>query len=485
MKRFFKAFILTLTIGAAMAVPAMPVMQDEIKMQIVEAAAKYKDGNLSGAISQLEAALEKAPDNPEVLSWLGFFYIKNNQSDLAVKVLEKAQKAKPDDLEVINNLGNAYLATKRDDMALAQYKKIVEKSPNMYEPWYNIGGICLRKQDFTGAVGAYEKALSLRKDAPDGYSLNNLGIAYEGAGQLAKATEYYQKAVTARPDEKLFSRNAGFGLFRLGKSEEALPYLETAAQGEVDVDAASALAQIYIKQGKTDMALSQYTALESSRGDKSDYWYNLGVLRSAAKDSKGAEAAYRKSISMNQKDKDAINNLGLLLFSGGRYEDALPFFERLYKMNPTSATQLNYASCLSQVGDLKKSVSLWNSYLSQNPKRTDVRVEMANAQWQMGDKESARSNYAAILAVDPKNVQAMNGMGLYYYAADRLKDAEAAFRKSISVKAAYLPPYNNLAVTLERMNRKKEAMTFLEKALSMNPNYVEAKRNLERMRASG
>lgn len=464
--------------------PAQSGAADDPKVQIVEAANKYKAGDLAGAIGQLEAALDKSPDNVELLSWLGFFYIKDNANAKAVAVLERAQKLRPDDLEVMNNLGNAYLAVGNSEGALDQYRMVVEKKPDQAEAWYNIGGLSLRKKDYKGAIAAYKKAMELRPEAADPFTVNNLGIAYEGNNQLMEAADCYQKAVAGRPEEVLFNRNAGFALLRLKKEAEAVPYLEVVAKSGQDMDATFALAQIYLKQGKKVDALEMFEALEATKGNQSDYWYNLGVLRSSSNDSKGAEEAYRKAVSMNANDKDAINNLGIMLFKQGRYEDALPFFQRLYKMSPTPSATLNYAACCSQVGDLKGAVGLWKQYLQKNPARSDVRVEMANAMWQMGERENARAQYASVLQSDPKNVQAMNGLGLYYYQADRLKDAETMFRRSISSKAAYLPPYNNLAVTLERLNKRKEAIALLEKALKMNPDYAEARRNLERMRSA-
>lgn len=483
MKQLLKNLAIFAVLVSAAVAPAQG-KKDDPKLQIVEAANKYKSGDLAGAISQLETALEKSPDNVELLSWLGFFYIKDNANDKAVGVLEKAQKLRPDDLEVMNNLGNAYLAVGNNDGALDQYRMVVEKQPDQAEAWYNIGGLSLRKKDYKGAIGAYKKAMSLRPEGADPFTMNNLGIAYEGNGQLADAADCYKKAVAGRPEEVLFNRNAGFALLRLKKESEAVPYLEVVAKGGNDMDASFALAKIYMAQGKKAEALEMFESLESAKGDKSDYWYNLGVLRASSNDAKGAEEAYRKAISLNANDKDAINNLGIMLFKAGRYEDALPFFQRLYKMSPTPSATLNYAACCHQVGDLKGAVGLWKQYLAKNPSRGDVRVEMANAMWQMGEKDAARAQYAMVLQSEPNNVQAMNGIGLYYYQADRLKDAETMFRRSISAKSAYLPPYNNLAVTLERMNKRSEGIALLEKALKMNPDYAEARRNLERMRAA-
>lgn len=484
MKKLLRSLGIALVVMSATVVPAQTTAVDDVRTQIVAAVSKYQGGDLDGAIHDLEATLEKNPKNADVLSWLGFFYIKNNDNDKAVMVLERAQEVRPDDLEIMNNLGNAYLALKEDDKALAQYRKVVEKSPEMADAWYNVGGICLRKHDYKGAIQAYEKAMSLKPDSADAFTINNCGIAYEGDGQLSMAADCYRKAVAARPEEVLFSRNAGFALLRLKQEDEAIPYLETAAKSGDDMNATFALAQIYLKKGRKEDALAMFSALENTHGDKSDYWYNLGVLKAGTGDEKGAEDAYRKAIAKNGNDKDAVNNLAILLFKQGRYEDALPFFQRMYRVNPTPAATLNYASCCSQVGDLKGAVALWKQYLSKSPSRHDVRVEMANALWQMGERENARAQYATVLQGDPKNVQAMNGVGLYYYQADRLHEAETLFRRAIATKSSYLPPYNNLAVTLERMNKRAEGIKLLEKALQMNPNYGEARRNLERMRAA-
>ena len=484
MKLQRKLFVAIAVLATTLVAP-VAFGQDNVKSDLVEAATLYKSGDLKSALDKMIALEQKAPDNPEVLSWLGFLYIRNGEPDKAVAPLEKAHTINPDDLEVMNNLGNAYVTSGMDSKALGIYTKLAELDPKMYESWYNIGGIHLRKKDFPKAIASFEKAVSIRNN--DAFAHNNLGSAYEGNKNLGKAAECYEVASNLRPDESLFARNAGFAYLRLKNDAKAIPMLERAHKSgrEVDLNVVSALAQAAARKKDHTKALNYMTQLESKMGSSSDYWYNLGVLKAAIGDKAGAEAAYRKSLDLNPNDVDAMNNLGLMLFKRGDFDGALPIFEKLYGTSPNSVSAMvNYASCLSQTGDLKAAAAIWRKILQVEPKRHDVRLDLASALWQMKDKEGSRAQYAMVLASRPNDVQALNGLGLYYFAADELAKAELNFRNAIKVDRNFLPPYNNLAVTLERMNKRTEAMKVLASALAIDANYAEAAKNLQRMKAA-
>src|SRR5690242_10715520 len=74
--------------------------------QIIDASNMYKAGNVPGATAAFEQLSQKAPNNPDVLSWLGFLYLQQNRPADAVPVLEHAATVRPKDLEILTNLGN-------------------------------------------------------------------------------------------------------------------------------------------------------------------------------------------------------------------------------------------------------------------------------------------------------------------------------------------------------------------------------------------
>jgi Flp pilus assembly protein TadD len=180
---------------------------------------------------------------------------------------------------------------------------------------------------------------------------------------------------------------------------------------------------------------------------------------------------------------DSLNNLGLILYRKGDFAGATTLFDKLSGLNPGSiAAKLNLGSCAAKSGDLKKAIGAWKDVIRAEPKRSDVRMDLANALYAEGDAEGARYHYLQILNTDKNNAEALNGIGLCHLKTGKLAQAEAAFRSAIESDSKLIPAYNNLAVTLQRMNQLNEAVKVLERAVKIAPDDEDLRRNLARMR---
>lgn len=461
-----------------------PATDNATKQAIVTAVSTYRAGKLDESIAAFETLQAKVPENPDVLAWLGFLYLRKELPAKAVPVLEKAAELRPKDLEVLNNLGNAYVATEQPDKALAMYQKVADLNPKMFEPWYNIGNILLARPDYPKAIEAYKKAAALKPD--DAFVQNNLGAAYEGQKQSELAAAAYMKASTLRPDNRIFARNAGFAYLRLRQDEKALPYLERAAGDTKDGQVILALAEVYGRVGRKAEALKLMEGLQTDLGANPTYWFNLGVLRSQSGDNDGAEVAYRNALQLDPNELDTLNNLGLLLFKKRKYDEAADMFDKLAGLNPSSASaKLNLASSLAMAGKLTRATEIWKEVIKTEPSRLDVRLDLAAALWKIGDKDGAKYHYSQILLQDKNNARALNGMGLISLDEAKLAEADALFRQAMKAKKDYIPAYVNLAVTLEKLNRRADAIKVLEQALTIDPKNEDAKKNLARMKAAG
>lgn len=455
-----------------------------IKQGVITAASTYRAGKLDEAIAAFEALQAKAPDNPDVLAWLGFLYLRKDQPAKAVPVLEKAAELRPKDLEVLNNLGNAYVATEQNDKALEMYQQVAELNPKMFEPWYNIGNIQLVKQDYAKAVDAYKKAAALKPD--DAFVQNNLGAAHEGLKQSEAAAACYMKAATLRPDNRIFARNAGFAYLRLRQDAKALPYLEKASADKNDAQVILALAEAYGRLDRKADALKLLESAQTNLAANATYWFNLGVLRNQAGDTAGAEVAYKNALQIDENDPDSLNNLGLLLFRKRQFEEAAELFGKLAGLTPSSmAAKINQASSLAMAGRLTRATEIWKEIVKAEPSRLDVRLDLAAALWKLGDKEGAKYHYSQVLLQDKVNPRALNGMGLWNLDEANLPQAESFFRQAIAAKKDYVPAYVNLAVTLEKLNRKADAIKVLEQALTIDPKSDDVRKNLARMKGTG
>ena len=465
---------------AAGLVFGQAVSEKDFQKQLTAAVALYRQGKLDDALAQFTELHKVNPRSSEVDVWLGFLLLRQNKAAEAIPLLESAEKQRPLDLEIQINLGNAYMISADNEKALEKYRNAMHLSPSMFEPHYNSGTIYLRLKQFTKAVTEFGVAAKLKPNDP--FVQNNLGVAYDNLKSQTLAADAFKKAADLRPDNTTFAHNAGLALSKL-RRPEALTYLERALGDGSDPAIALALGDSYARAGRKADALKYYEALRVPEAKNPVFWFNLGVIRAQNQDLPGAEQAYRRALELNPVDLDALNNLGLLVFRKGQYDEAKSLFEKLAGANPSSVSaKLNYGAAAAKSGDLKAAAEAWKEVIRLDPKRVAVRLDLANALWELGDVENARFHYLQVLAAEKDNAEALNGVGLCYLKGGKLVQAEAAFRSSVEADPKMMSAYNNLAVTLQRENHTSEAIKILEKALKIAPNNEEISTNLQRMR---
>jgi Flp pilus assembly protein TadD len=116
----------------------------------------------------MKKALTLAPDEPEVLNYLGYSWIdRGERLQEAKAMIEKAVAAKPDSGAMVDSLGWAYF----------------------------------RLGDFPKAVDQLERAAELEPADPD--INNHLGDAYWRAGRKTEARFQWQRVLTLNPDAKM------------------------------------------------------------------------------------------------------------------------------------------------------------------------------------------------------------------------------------------------------------------------------------------
>jgi len=144
--------------------------------------------NYSSALFDLTEAEKLDPGNPDILYNLGLAYVGKKRPDLAEAKFLKAIFLKPGFSAARNDLGVAYLDLKRWDSAIQQFK--IVKDDLFYDNNENAG--------------------------------INLGLAYLGKGDYAKAREELQAVASINPRNPAARLSLGRVWFALDKSEQAI-----------------------------------------------------------------------------------------------------------------------------------------------------------------------------------------------------------------------------------------------------------------------
>jgi tetratricopeptide (TPR) repeat protein len=187
------------------------------------------------AITELEKALEtdlklnSKPGWSQSYAWLGWAYCNTGQYKKGGKLLNKSEKYFPDDPELIQLKAIISLAegdTIDANRYIEKYRSIL-KDNSMPEPVIiaNIASIYSEGGFLDKAEEYYRHALSMRPDSPN--MLNNLAwFLIEKDRNINEGMELIDKALGKKPDNYGFIDTKGWGLYKQGKYEEALEFLE-------------------------------------------------------------------------------------------------------------------------------------------------------------------------------------------------------------------------------------------------------------------
>ena len=111
--------------------------------------------------------------------------------DEAIRYFQEAEALNPEYVAAAVNLGNIYLETNRYPEALASFRKALAREPESAAALYGLGQLALSQRNYPEAISYFEKALQL---VPGANRIHySLGIAYRGAGDLAKAEAHLVK----------------------------------------------------------------------------------------------------------------------------------------------------------------------------------------------------------------------------------------------------------------------------------------------------
>ncbi len=164
-----------------------------------------------------------------------------------------------------------------------------------------------------------------------------LGDAYLALGELDKAVGVYQRVLSASPQNLRALRGLGLSLYRLGKAEEARPYLErTLAESGADAEVKEALNSITSAEEET-AEVQPGEEIPPSEEEQVDDYVSFGDLSSeeeagvteepSREVSESGESLEEEAESVDVEEEEVVESMGDFL--AGEAEAELP--DELFK----------------------------------------------------------------------------------------------------------------------------------------------------------
>jgi tetratricopeptide (TPR) repeat protein len=251
---------------------ARKALQDEIQLNDKNAEAEMwlgvvelADGHPELAVPPLDRASELAPNDLNVLD-----YRARAHSLVARDSYAAMYKLAPDSWQVHRALGESYAETGKTAEAISEYKTALAMQPRNSDLYEALGNAYQKVSKFADAKQAYEQELQLSPH--NMVALYNLGkIAVENQEDPKSGVLLLEEVVKAYRHSAPADFYMGLGLVKLGRDQDAIPYLEKVGQdesaGEMATRAAYELTRAYRRVGREEdskHALAEFQRLKSA-----------------------------------------------------------------------------------------------------------------------------------------------------------------------------------------------------------------------------
>lgn len=177
------------------------------------------------------------------------------------------------------------------------------------------------------------------------------------------------------------------------------------------VEAHLALARGYLENGDLERARGPLESALKIDPESSEVHVLLAVLYQAQGEKKDlVEREYRLALQYAPDNAQALNNYGIFLYEGGRYEEARKQFQRAVGNVDYPARAQAYENlglCLLRLGDVEGAEQAFQRSLRLNATGARANLELSDIYFQAGDYPTAARYYSAFARAAPQGPRSL------------------------------------------------------------------------------
>lgn len=329
----------------------------------LEASFLLDKGDVTRALSELQAVVTRSPDNAVARYNLGRAHLARNEWEQARQSFQKAIELRPD--YMLARLSLAQLLVQRGDYdaALKTAADIlkVDKS-NKYAELIESAAL-LGQKKYNESRALLNGMLKAQPNSPDIFF--QLGVVNLAEGKYKDADQAFKKTYELNPANSRGLMGMVETEMAENKPEEAIQILEAeAAKNPNRLDVQLALGNTEVRAGRYDLALQYFNkvldGMDKTTKLRGDVYMRIGETYRRKGDLANSIKALEEGRKLMPENPVILSTLALVLDAAGRYDEAKQVYQATLKMDPSNAVSLNNLAFLmaEHGGDLDQALTL-------------------------------------------------------------------------------------------------------------------------------
>jgi len=380
-------------------------------------------------------------------------------------LLKKQLQENPDNAFAHFNLAQIYRGLADPELSLKHAKRVIELlDPDDIDRRHvfvmaldQIGCAYVGLNDNAKAREYLYKALEIKEDYLD--PLFNLGYVYSKESDYDKADELFHRFLEVRANFSEHREWIGLILNNLN-SQFAVYY-------------GLGLSQYF--RNNIDKALEYFHKVIDEVGDF-EYTHHL-LARCYRQKKEFQKIAYhcRKAIKNDHEDAEIYALLGEAYLNLRDQKKASECFEKSLTFDETqNISLLGLAGAASLEGDYEKAMEAVDKALEVSPNAPQVLAARGDLLYSSKSFSSAAQTYREQSRSNPDDPAPWNNLGNCFFKQHNYASAEECYRRSLTISPGFAMGYRNLAVCLLKRNNPEESVAYFEKYLEAIPDDADA-----------
>jgi putative PEP-CTERM system TPR-repeat lipoprotein len=448
----------------------------EMVARLGRARARIAASRPADAIADLDAIIKVAPNNGNANYLRGLAAYHGGDHATAKVKVDLALKAMPNHRPTLLLAGAANFALGHYEQAIRHLQRLVAELPDHMDARKLLAMAQMRVNQPSQAMGTLEGA----KNSEDAELLGLIGAAAARAGDMARAGQYFQRAVERRPDDPLARARLGIARIALGEADQAIEDLELALKQKPDMrEAGIAVFVTHLQQRRFAEAMNAARRVQETWPDRAIGFSLAALAHLAQQQESEAAAAFEQGLARQPHDAYAATQLALLVARKGDPARARELLAQVLKRHPNDyGTLMRLAVVAAQAGATDEARDRLKQAGEADPAALLPRLYLARFYMVSGKPLEALAVAEPTLIRHPKEPGLLETIGRCYLALRRGPQAVGAFRELVDARPDSPQARYWLARAFATNDDFAGQKTALEAALALAPDYPIAKLDL-------
>lgn len=349
---------------------------EKIAQLFEEAERQHQTGNLQAALELYQTILSLDPKHIPTLHGLAILLAQFNQNTEALTFIEQALRLQPKSAELHTSKANILLRLGDYFSAEAALKAAIHHAPQYAPAYNNLGNALYHQRLFDEAIEAYQTALQLQPNLID--AQYNLASLYSNQDRTEAAIQLLKQILNVNPQHPKALIQLAKIYYNQATYTESIYYFREALKQQINN------AELQHDLGLALLAHKDYAAaiehfLSCLKIDEhhSEAHYHLATAYLETEDLQNALTHYMQQLAIHPT-LDTYYNIGVLLTTQQRNEEAIPYFEEVLRLNPDyQNAHLNLGVIHLKFNRQKEAIHHYKAALKINPADSEINYILA------------------------------------------------------------------------------------------------------------